>query len=63
MNKNMAAMMSSQRIEYLMWGCMGLGVTLSILHKVCGSRAAHAGGKVAKVFVEFQRKSFHMIGG
>lgn len=32
-------------------------------HRCFGKKAEEIGGRVAKVFVEFQRKSFHMIGG
>jgi len=32
-------------------------------NKIFGKRAKVAGGRTAKVFIELQRKSFHMIGG
>lgn len=59
----MASLTSSTRIEYLIWGSMGLGVGFSVLQKTFGGWGAKQGGRTAKVFIELQRKSFHMIGG
>jgi len=60
---DMASLMDNTRIEYLMWGCMGMGIGFSVLQKTFGGWGAKQGGRTAKVFIELQRKSFHMIGG
>jgi hypothetical protein len=96
---------STERIEYAMFGGVALGVSFSIVHKLFGSWAVKQvrlhkesvfscilpcnssmeftlrtfltlllikqcpirfltqGGKIQKLFIELQRKSFHMIGG
>ena len=60
---DMASLMHNTRLEYLMWGCMGMGIGFSVLQKTFGGWGAKQGGRTAKVFIELQRKSFHMIGG
>eukprot|EP00281_Chroomonas_sp_CCMP1168_P020499 CAMPEP_0206233608 /NCGR_PEP_ID=MMETSP0047_2-20121206/12104_1 /ASSEMBLY_ACC=CAM_ASM_000192 /TAXON_ID=195065 /ORGANISM="Chroomonas mesostigmatica_cf, Strain CCMP1168" /LENGTH=297 /DNA_ID=CAMNT_0053657551 /DNA_START=123 /DNA_END=1016 /DNA_ORIENTATION=+ len=59
----MASVLSTQSIVAAMWGGAALGVSFSLVHKAFGSWGARQGGKIAKVFIELQRKSFHMIGG
>lgn len=63
LTSTMASLMNNTRIEYLMWGCMGMGIGFSVLQKTFGGWGAKQGGRTAKVFIELQRKSFHMIGG
>lgn len=57
------AFMNEARVEYLIWGSMGLGITFSAVQKAFGSWGAKQGGRTQKVFIELQRKSFHIIGG
>ena len=56
-------MLDTGRVEQLILGGFCIGGGLLITHLVFGKSANKAGGRVEKVFVEFQRKAFHMIGG
>jgi hypothetical protein len=56
-------MVQSEHVEKAIFGGYIIGSVLLILHFIFGKKAMDIGGRVAKVFVEFQRKSFHMIGG
>jgi len=56
-------MLDTGKIETLIFGGFCIGGSLLITHLVFGKSAKKAGGRVEKVFVEFQRKAFHMIGG
>mmetsp|Transcript_41465 Transcript_41465/g.119534 ORF Transcript_41465/g.119534 Transcript_41465/m.119534 type:complete len:306 (-) Transcript_41465:171-1088(-) len=55
--------LKTKRIEALIFFGYALGASLLAAHKTYGKQAEEMGGRIAKVFVEFQRKSFHMIGG
>jgi len=56
-------LLDASRIEYLIWGGFACGGLLLSVHGLLGQSARQTGGRTAKVFVELQRKSFHMIGG
>mmetsp|Transcript_113106 Transcript_113106/g.325148 ORF Transcript_113106/g.325148 Transcript_113106/m.325148 type:complete len:318 (-) Transcript_113106:170-1123(-) len=57
------SLVRTARLEKLIIFGLALGTTLMTLHSKYAKNAEEAGGRVAKVFVEFQRKAFHMIGG
>mmetsp|Transcript_17440 Transcript_17440/g.44274 ORF Transcript_17440/g.44274 Transcript_17440/m.44274 type:complete len:316 (+) Transcript_17440:86-1033(+) len=56
-------LLDSARIEALILSGFVLGSFLLLVHGLCGRSFTQAGGRAAKVCVELQRKSFHMIGG
>lgn len=57
------SMIPTERVEQAIYFGFFLGFCLMIIHIIFGKKAIAKGGRVAKIFVEFQRKSFHMIGG
>lgn len=57
------ALLVTSRIEGLIFVGFAFGGSLWAVHRAFGESAERAGGRVAKVFTELQRKSFHMIGG
>lgn len=57
------ALLSQKHVEKAIGGGFAVGVAFLILHRVFGKKAQNAGGKIAAIFVEIQRKSFHAIGG
>lgn len=59
----MSSLLSTAHVINAMWGGAALGVGFSVVHKAFGAWGAKQGGRIAKVFIELQRKSFHMIGG
>ena len=56
-------MVSEARVEMAIIGAYGIGTFFLIFHMIFGKMAMAKGGRVAKVFIELQRKSFHMVGG
>lgn len=56
-------MIPPERVEHVIFAGYGIGFFFLFIHLLFGKKAMAIGGRVAKVFVEFQRKSFHMIGG
>lgn len=57
------AMIPTDRVERVIFAGYGIGLFFLIFHLIFGKKAMSKGGRIAKVFVELQRKSFHMIGG
>jgi dolichol kinase len=53
----------TEKIEQALGIGFIVGASFLILNAAFGKSAKKAGGRVAKVFIELQRKSFHMIGG
>lgn len=52
-----------EQIEKGVTFALCLGGTLLLTYSLFGREAKRRGGRVEKVFVELQRKSFHMVGG
>lgn len=57
------SMLRTERLEELIYGGFILGASLLVVHLALGKWAKRQGGRVEKIFVELQRKAFHMIGG
>lgn len=57
------SMIPTERVEQVIYCGFLIGFALMITHILFGKKAIAKGGRIAKIFVEFQRKSFHMIGG
>lgn len=57
------SMLDTQRLEQLIYGGFVCGGCLLVVHLIFGKAAKRTGGRIEKMFVEFQRKAFHMIGG
>eukprot|EP00930_Biecheleria_cincta_P052581 TRINITY_DN37834_c0_g1_i1.p1 TRINITY_DN37834_c0_g1~~TRINITY_DN37834_c0_g1_i1.p1 ORF type:complete len:308 (-),score=40.87 TRINITY_DN37834_c0_g1_i1:22-945(-) len=58
-----AVLLSSHCIEQAIAFGLICGTVCLALHAVCGRCACRAGGRLGDLFVEIQRKSFHIIGG
>jgi dolichol kinase len=60
-------MISNERLECAIYAGFIIGSTLMLIHIIFGKLALAQGTKensrIHRVFIEFQRKSFHMIGG
>ena len=56
-------MLDTGKLEQLIFGGFILGGAMLLVHLGLGKAAKKAGGRIEKIFVEFQRKAFHMIGG
>jgi len=56
-------LISTEKVECGIIYAVLLGTSLLVFYKIFGDTAKNKGGRVHKVMVEFQRKSFHMIGG
>jgi len=58
-------MIPTEKVECAIYGGFIIGASLMLIHILFGKFAMSYGPthRIAKVFVEFQRKSFHMIGG
>lgn len=57
------ALVQTDRIEQMIFGGFICGASLLVVHAAFSSLARRVGGRTARVFVELQRKSFHMLGG
>lgn len=57
------ALVDTARIERMILGGFIFGGCLLAVHRAFGRFAMRAGGRPARVFVELQRKAFHMMGG
>eukprot|EP00408_Alexandrium_pacificum_P016531 CAMPEP_0171201658 /NCGR_PEP_ID=MMETSP0790-20130122/24602_1 /TAXON_ID=2925 /ORGANISM="Alexandrium catenella, Strain OF101" /LENGTH=287 /DNA_ID=CAMNT_0011667061 /DNA_START=89 /DNA_END=953 /DNA_ORIENTATION=- len=51
------------RLESMIFAGFICGASMLAVHRAFVGSAKQAGGRIEKVFVELQRKSFHMIGG
>jgi len=56
-------LVDTSRIEFLIQAGFVCGACMLVTHSLFSPAAKKSGGRVEKVFVEIQRKSFHMIGG
>lgn len=57
------SLLDSGRIETLIYFGFACGAVFLAVYRAFGKSVLHAGGMMAKVFAELQRKAFHMIGG
>ena len=61
------SMIPAEKVEYAIYGGFIIGTCLMIIHMIFGKWAMSLGTKetsrIHRVFIELQRKSFHMIGG
>ncbi len=56
-------MVPTDHVDKAIYGAFILGFFFLFLHMLFGKKALAIGGRTGKVFIELQRKSFHMIGG
>ena len=57
------SLIDTQLLEGAIIGGALLGTAFLVAHGIFGKSAKSAGGRIAKVAIELQRKSFHMVGG
>eukprot|EP00727_Mastigamoeba_balamuthi_P004132 m51a1_g13716 hypothetical protein (309) ;mRNA; f:98268-99194 len=57
------AEINAERLEQAVFIGWGVGLGFLLFHAVFGGAARRAGGRTSRVFVELQRKSFHILGG
>eukprot|EP00931_Biecheleriopsis_adriatica_P057081 TRINITY_DN33851_c0_g1_i2.p2 TRINITY_DN33851_c0_g1~~TRINITY_DN33851_c0_g1_i2.p2 ORF type:complete len:151 (+),score=32.55 TRINITY_DN33851_c0_g1_i2:35-487(+) len=61
--KHSIAMVDSRSIEHLILATSICGAGFLAIYVTFGKSAKQIGGRLEQVFVELQRKAFHMIGG
>jgi dolichol kinase len=54
---------TTEKIELAIGLGFVIGTSFLVINALLGKWAKDTGGRIAKIFVEFERKSFHMIGG